>query len=175
MRVSASDCALEHSVFASRMNSCIRKSNLRPTGPGLSQQRARGGDMGGQAVKFFGDIVLDGDHRQFLRQPGFVHPIGILQHAGQLLAQRVMRGGAAGLGLGLCGARSGRRSGQAGWQITLPRAAPSLRPHGDKGRNQRGQIGHQCGAQGGGVFVGRRRFPSRRASPEHRPDWPAPA
>jgi hypothetical protein len=36
----------------------------------VGQMRPRGTDMGGKAVKFFGDVGLDGQKRQFLRQSG---------------------------------------------------------------------------------------------------------
>ena len=47
---------LLHSVFASRLNSWIRKSSLRPTFDRLGQQVARGSDVAGQTVQFLAHV-----------------------------------------------------------------------------------------------------------------------
>ena len=65
--IAVSDAAfdLEHRVFDSRLNSCARKSSLRPTGAAIRQQCARRGDMRLQPVDLFADIGLGRQQRGF--------------------------------------------------------------------------------------------------------------
>ena len=46
-----------------------------------------GGNMGGQAVQFFGNIGFDGNQGQLLRKAGFVHTVSIGQNTGQSVTQ----------------------------------------------------------------------------------------
>ncbi len=87
VRISAVSAALEHSVLASRLNSCARKSSRRPTGSDDFEKLAGRLDMGPQPV----DLLLDVGTR---REDGglLVEPLGIegetgVDEAGHLLGQ----------------------------------------------------------------------------------------
>ena len=70
MAVSSTALDLEHRVFASRLNSCDRKSSLRPTGPPSAISCAGRSDVGAQPVEFLADIGLGGEQHGFLAPAG---------------------------------------------------------------------------------------------------------
>ena len=102
MRVSAMSDDFEHSVLASRLNSCDRKSSLRPDRLARRHQRARLLHMGVQPVQFLAHVGLDRQQRRFLRQAVFRHAAAgehFLDLRRQPVAQRLRlrRGERAGL------------------------------------------------------------------------------
>src|ERR1700761_1762025 len=66
--VSATDADLLHSVFASRLNSCTRKSNRRQMGA-ASPRRARRLDGAWEAVEFLAHVGTCREQRYLLRDP----------------------------------------------------------------------------------------------------------
>ena len=67
--VSATEADLLHSVLASRLNSCTRKSKRRPMLAASRQQGARRLDMAGQPVEFLAHVGARGQQRDFLGDP----------------------------------------------------------------------------------------------------------
>ena len=62
--VTAAAFDFEHRVFDSRLNSCARKSSLRPTGAARREQRAAGRDMRLQPVDLLADVGLGRKERR---------------------------------------------------------------------------------------------------------------
>ena len=62
--VSVAAFDFEHSVFDSRLNSCARKSSLRPIGAAACKQRPAGGDMRLQPVDLLADVGLGRQERR---------------------------------------------------------------------------------------------------------------
>jgi hypothetical protein len=132
----------DESVFASRLNSCIRKSSLRPTASPEASDVIQLLDVAAQAIEFLGDVPFLHQDRDFLLEPFRVDlrdkgrdallqlcadaGLDFGQAAGNLVQDAEQLRGARGEHLGdpLALARArGREGGER-----LARAAPSPRP-----------------------------------------------
>ena len=87
VRLISMSAAFEQIVLASRLNSCARNSNLRPTGWSLLEQLVRRRDMRAQAVELLLDIGLGGKQQSFLVQPLGIEAGAWLDEPGDLLAK----------------------------------------------------------------------------------------
>ena len=99
MLVSSTSFALAHSVLASRLNSCARKSSRRPTAPPRVDQLLRLGDVRGQPVELLAHVGLGGEQDRFLMQAIRIETIGLGKQRSDLLgeprADRLGHGGRA--------------------------------------------------------------------------------
>ena len=132
--VNATDADLLHSVLASRLNSCTRKSKRRPIFDALLHQPPRGTDMRRQPIQFLPHIRPRRQQRHLLGDPFLGQRRRFAQQRAQRLHHpRLMRGGLiGGLRLGLI-AQPGdfiqlARHDRGQTRRPRPRAPPPARP-----------------------------------------------
>ena len=101
--------ALAQSVFASRPNSCARKSSRRPTGPPSASSSRAAADMGAQPVELLADVGLGGDQHRLLMQARRIEARAAVEQR-RRSAPRAGRGSASGCRAGCASASSTSRA-----------------------------------------------------------------